>query len=123
MQPIQSEPNLDESFGRNLALNERRKWLREQSLKQQFDASVEQKIATFQHAIQEKADDAIATHLVDCIERLKEPFQSLIKDFYYNEHSSKELAEKYEKSDGAVRLMLWRSRNSLASCLKHKQAI
>lgn len=122
------EPGTDfiawiKTITRNMALNERRRWAREQALKNRFQVTVEEKLQEHQNKVTEQISGKLTTRLAECLEKLNDPFKSIIKDFYYKNLSSKELAERLGKTDGAIRLMLWRSRSSLASCLNKKEAL
>lgn len=108
---------------RNLALNERRRWIREQSLKQKFQVDLEEKIKIQHQELMSRDAEDMAETLNECIEKLDEPFREVVREFYFKHSPSKQIAEKLGKSDGAVRLMLLRSRTAIATCLKNKKAI
>lgn len=57
-------------------------------------------------------------HLKGCLEELHASQRQLIEDRYFHSHSISDLANKQDRSEGAVRLMLFRIRKSLAECIR-----
>ncbi|MEM6688656.1 MAG: sigma-70 family RNA polymerase sigma factor [Planctomycetota bacterium] len=62
-------------------------------------------------------------HLKQCLGELHSSQRKLIEDRYFHSHSITHLANQQERTEGAVRLMLFRIRKSLAECIRRAVSV
>jgi RNA polymerase sigma-70 factor (ECF subfamily) len=108
---------------RNLALNERRRWLRHQGFKQKFQAEMETALDPFITSTAERFEGNVLEALRDCLAQLHEPARRITEDFYFHGQSTDHIARRLNRERGWVRLALFRARSGLAACLQLKRVI
>ncbi len=108
------------SIARNVALNERRGWMREQRQKRTFRAHIEHGLeGRLSEAIGSDGDDAL-DRLGECLAKLGEPARTVLDAFYWQGLPSADIAKERKQTDTWVRGMLFRARSALANCLQLK---
>jgi RNA polymerase sigma factor (sigma-70 family) len=113
------------TFARNLALNQRRRWLREHRHHQGDAAHVEAAMAP--HI--EQYSESMAFHgdtLVQvraCVEALTGQAKTVITRHYYDGISGADIARDLGRNEGWARLVLFRARQLLARCLAAKNEV
>jgi RNA polymerase sigma-70 factor (ECF subfamily) len=108
---------------RNLALNERRRWLRHQQFKDKFQAEMETALDPLITSAAERFEGNVLEALRKCLAKLQEPSRQITEDFYFRGQSSEEIANRLNRNRGWVRLVLFRARAALAACLQLKKVI
>jgi RNA polymerase sigma-70 factor (ECF subfamily) len=108
------------AIARNLALNERRRWLRNARFKDKFQAEVETALEPAITAFAEGYEGTVLEALRECLQRLEQPSRAITEDFYYHDLSSEQIAARLGRKGGWVRLILFRARAALAACLQTK---
>jgi RNA polymerase sigma-70 factor (ECF subfamily) len=108
------------TIARNLALNERRRWLRRERFKGRFEAQMEEHLdGHVTHTAEHLGGDAVVA-LRECLDGLAGQARSVTEDFYFKDKSSEEIAQQHKRQSGWVRLVLFRARAALAECLHAK---
>ena len=106
------------SIARHLALNERRRWLREQAHRHQDP--VAELVAEVPVAV---LDHGLAEQLERCLAALGDPAREIIVAHYWRNQAAESIAHSHTRPLGWVRVHLSRARAALAACLRHKGAI
>ena len=71
-------------------------------------------------ALQTESTDAEELKIValrECLSSLPKHARHLIENFYYDQRSTKEIANRESKREGAIRMKLFRIRKKLADCV------
>jgi RNA polymerase sigma factor (sigma-70 family) len=108
-------------IARYQALNERRRWLNERSLKQRLrtehrlDQALYQgdESAAFGH-------HALLPHLEDCLTRLRDQAADVVRAHYLAQEPVGDIADRYGRSVDWVHVVLHRARRTLRACLLAK---
>lgn len=103
------------------ALNERRRWIADQKMLQQFTDHV--RIQESVGAIWEQGvdlDTTLFTHLQQCLTALDERAASMLRAYYYDHQDTDALAQRFGRDSSWVRVTLFRARQALAACLRTK---
>lgn len=108
------------TIARNLALNERRRWFRQARFKDRFEAEVERALEPIIEGFADKYEGNVLQALQECMQQLHEPSRAIVHDFYTNELTSEQIAQRFEQKAAWVRLILFRARAALAACLREK---
>jgi RNA polymerase sigma-70 factor (ECF subfamily) len=111
------------TIARNLALNERRLWLRRERFKETFQAQMEASLETQIRHPAEHLEGDVLVALRECLDGLGSQARSVTEDFYFKELSSEHIARQHQRPSGWVRLVLFRARAVLADCLRTKGVI
>jgi len=105
-------------IARNLALNERRRWIRRTEFldrhRADLEAALEKEIRA---AVEALPDNAVAA-VRECVAKLDNKTRALIENFYFKGLSVKELASQMKMTEGAIRVALFRARQEVAALLK-----
>ena len=113
------------AIARNLASNERRRWIREQRFSARYAAAIEDDIVgplvdrlTDQLEIRQQAQ--LLAALRECVAGLKKAARDAVERFYFNGASVADIAMSSGRSPGAIKVILFRARAALAECLAMK---
>lgn len=101
------------AYARNAALNERKQWLRRQRMASLDDDAFDEPEVDPLGLLNAPASD-VSVYIMELIEELPETHREVIQLFYFEQHSTREIAHKINKSDAAVRVLLHRARRTLA---------
>jgi RNA polymerase sigma-70 factor (ECF subfamily) len=107
------------AIARNLALNQRRAWLRQESLKRGYRAELEGALEAEAAQRADRAGDALDA-LGDCLGKLQGQAREVVEEHYWRGVSPAQIAKARDRSDAWVRVVLFRARESLAECLRAK---
>jgi RNA polymerase sigma-70 factor (ECF subfamily) len=112
------------TIARYEALNERRRWLSERSMRQRYGAELrlEQAIGPEPEA-PEGFDQATVAGLHACIEALQGRAAAVVRAHYFEKRDNELIASEHGRSAAWVRLVLHRARQALADCLKLKHGV
>ncbi len=105
---------------RNLALNERRRWLRYEGLKQEFHAEMEVALDPLVAEATGRFGGHVIEALRDCLGQLRPRASQITEAFYFRGHTTEVIAQSLSRPAGWVRLTLFRARAALANCLHLK---
>jgi len=108
------------AIARNVALNERKRWLRSRDFKHRYRAHIERSLAGERDGVAANIKGELLAALRECIGKLKGVSRSIIEAYYFNTDTSKEIARKSSRSEGWARLALHRARLAIARCLGEK---
>lgn len=109
-----------QSVARNLALNERRRWLRKESLLRRYRASIEEEVAPVLDALPGKMEADALGALRACVSQLQEHARGVVEAFYFEDLSSGRIAERFRRPASWVFVVLHRARAAIGQCLKNK---
>jgi RNA polymerase sigma-70 factor (ECF subfamily) len=108
---------------RNLALNERRKILRQRQLGQQHLNDIEELFTPTLDQLASNVSDEMLSVLHQCLAGLTERSRRVVEAFYFESLPGAEIARREEKKEGWVRLTLFRAREALLTCLEKNGAL
>lgn len=108
------------AIARNLALNERRRRLRQNRLRDRFAMEFETVLGPAIELGPDRFGGRILEALRECLGRLEDPAHGVTEAFYFREETTGTIARRLGRSDGWVRLVLFRARAALAICLQAK---
>ena len=112
------------TIARYEALNERRRWISERSLRKRYgdELRIEQAIGP---ALEEATapDALLVARLHDCIGGLRERAGEVLRAHYFENQGNEVIAERHGRDLGWVRLVLHRARQAIADCLRAKGAV
>jgi len=108
------------AIARNLASNERRRWVRKASLHRRYRARIEEAVAPRVEELSSGLGPDSAQALRDCVSRLQEHARGVVEAFYYDELPSGKIALKFGRPASWVWVVLHRARTALGQCLKEK---
>lgn len=108
------------AIARNLALNARRGWLRQEESRQSYRYVLEQSLEPATVALAEGAESSLLDMLERCLNALSEPVRSIVREYYWEGHSPETIAVSRGRPPGWARVTLHRVRAALADCLKDK---
>src|SRR5258706_5994205 len=108
------------AVARNLALNERRRWLRKHSLLRKYRARIEEEVAPRLEALSSRMGDDAFKALHDCVSRLQEHSRGVVEAFYFADLPSSKIAERFRRPESWVFVVLHRAPAAIGQCLKTK---
>ena len=111
------------AIARNVALNERRRWIRKAELLDRHRAEVEDLLEKQMSAAVDAMADNALTAVRDCVKDLEPRARELIEGFYFGGLSVKDLAGQTRMTEGAVRVALHRARQDVAALLKKESVL
>jgi len=97
-------------------------WRRENrrgALPPQVLDELEAKHAVWTSSIPERGTDAMSA-LRECLTRLGQNLRDVVDQFYFNDHSCAQIADRCESTVPAVKKRLQRARETLAQCVESK---
>jgi RNA polymerase sigma-70 factor (ECF subfamily) len=108
------------TVARNLAANERRRWIRKQSLLKRYRARIEEEIAPrLEDLAGGLKPDAVGA-LRTCVSQLQDHARGVVEAFYFEELPSGKIAERFHRPSSWVFVVLHRARVAIGDCLKSK---
>ncbi len=112
------------TIARYEALNERRRWLSERSMRQRYGAElrIEQSIGPEPEPL-DGLDQATVAVLHACIEALQGRAAAVVRAHYFEQCDNEKIASDHGRTPAWVRLVLHRARQALADCLKLKHGV
>ncbi len=112
------------TIARYEALNERRRWLADRSLRQRFaiEQRIEQAVGA-EPAPLEGIDQATIAGLHACIDALQGRAAAVVKAHYFANQTNEIIATDHGRTPAWVRLVLHRARSALGDCLKSKHGV
>lgn len=111
------------TIARNIALNERRKILRQRELGQRHVNDIEEVFAPTVERLAGEVDGAMVLELRRCLATLTDRARRVVEAFYFENLPGIEIARREDKKEGWVRLTLFRAREALLKCLGEKGAL
>jgi RNA polymerase sigma-70 factor (ECF subfamily) len=108
------------TVARNLASNERRRWLRKHRHLERYRDRVEEEIAPCLENLSARFGDDVSSELRDCLARLQEHARGVVEAFYFDGLPSGKIAERYQRPASWVFVVLHRARTAIGQCLKSK---
>jgi len=107
-------------IARNLALNERRRWLRRQTATKRYRAQIEETLErTLSEAAPKGDADAFAA-VRDCVSRLEDGVRQVVEKYYWQGVPGSVIAQTMGRTAEWARVVLHRAREALAHCLQGK---
>lgn len=104
------------TIARNLALNERRRQLRERRRRHPASADIaDQLTAPLMAMVEDAPSVEILRH---CVEKLADTARAVVTAFYWKNEPAERIAAEHGHEPGWVRVVLHRSRASLAKCMQ-----
>lgn len=112
------------TIARYEALNERRRWLSERSMRNRYGAElrIEQSLGATPEPL-EGLDNATVAGLHACIEALQGRAAAVVRAHYFDNRDNEAIAVEHGHNPAWVRLVLHRARTALADCLKLKHGV
>jgi RNA polymerase sigma-70 factor (ECF subfamily) len=112
------------TIARYEALNERRRWLADRSLRQRYanEQRIEMAVGNEPTTL-EGFEQTTIDGLHACIDALQGRAAAVVKSHYFSNQSNEAIAEEHGRTPAWVRLVLHRARNALADCLKSKHGV
>ena len=107
------------AIARNLALNQRRAWLRERAAHGEYRDHLERELDQRVVADSQRQDPAQSA-IDDCLGRLGEAARAVIDAHYWRDETAADIAANQARSPEWVRVVLFRARAALADCLRAK---
>ena len=110
------------TIARNVAQNERRKWIRRQEMQVQYrketeaEAQISENIEAFVNGLPDETLEALR----DCVGGLKGKTRRLVNGYYYEGCSIKQVSEILDVSASAAKVALHRARQAVSKCLQRK---
>lgn len=108
------------AIARNLALNERRRWCREQRRLDPHRARVVEAITAEVLGASDQAPDDLLIALRRCLERLGGASREIVHAFYWQGSTAEAIARAHGRTMNSVCVVLHRARAALAACVRTK---
>lgn len=110
------------TFARQIALNERKRYLRKLAFERKYRAHIETVTEPQQEQIEHHLGGEVLSALGQCIDGLAAATKDVVKSHYLSDKPCGEIARRFERPESWVRLVLFRARAELGECLKRKGA-
>jgi RNA polymerase sigma-70 factor, ECF subfamily len=110
------------AIARNIALNARRGWRRQQELRRSYRTELDRLIEPRALAFADGAGGRLLELLDGCLEALAEPGRTLVREHYWEDRDAETIAAARGRDAGWARVTLHRLRAALADCLRAKGA-
>lgn len=101
------------------ALNEARMYLRKQARQYRLAEDVGKELMAQRIEMAEELD-ARRVHLRDCLDKLPERQAEIVRAHYFDDLTTPELSERFERSVEAIYKTLQRTRRTLQECIERK---
>jgi RNA polymerase sigma-70 factor (ECF subfamily) len=108
------------AVARNLAFNERRRWVRKQSLLRRYRARIEEAVAPRLETLTADLGDDASVALRHCVSQLQDHARGVVEAFYFDDLPSGKIAERFRRPASWVFVVLHRARVAIGQCLKSK---
>jgi RNA polymerase sigma factor (sigma-70 family) len=107
------------AIARNLALNERRRWLKRRGESAAgAEVAIEEAAGPFIDQLTALVDGETIRHLRDCVGRLGEAARRVVERHYFDGIPGVEIARAERRKESWVHLVLYRARAAIAACLE-----
>ncbi|HVR87471.1 MAG TPA: sigma-70 family RNA polymerase sigma factor [Planctomycetota bacterium] len=111
------------AVARNLALNERRSWARRQALLDRYRVQIEEAATAPLEALSGGLGPNARQSLGECIDQLQVHARGVVEAFYFDQLSSRDIAERHRRPPTWVLVVLHRARVAIGRCLKAKGVV
>lgn len=108
---------------RNLALRERRRYLRRRALDRVYEREVEEPVGAWLDQRTGVIDDDTAAELRECLGRLGDTPRRVLERYYFQAATVPEIAAAEKRLASWVYLVMFRAREVLARCLERKRKV
>jgi RNA polymerase sigma-70 factor, ECF subfamily len=113
------------AIARNLAHNERRRWLRERKFTARYAVDLEDTIVgpavdALLDQIDHNEKAELTRVLRDCVAALTTAAQETVRRFYFDGASVADISTRSGRSSSAIKVLLFRARAALADCMAEK---
>jgi RNA polymerase sigma-70 factor (ECF subfamily) len=108
------------AFARNVALNERRRWLKQRQLSSRYDVEIEEAATPLVDQFTALVDGETLAHVRGCVNQLGEAARRVVERYYFEGASGEEIARKEGRKESWVHLVLHRARVAIGHCLENK---
>ncbi len=108
---------------RNLALRERRRFLRRRELDSVYERQVEEPVGAWVAGRADAIDDDTRQDVRDCLARLGETPRRVIERYYFQSATVDQIAADEDRLASWVYLVMFRARDVLARCLERKAKV
>jgi RNA polymerase sigma-70 factor (ECF subfamily) len=108
------------SIARNLALNQRTRYMRKQAFVKDYQTQVDELILPAVESISKSMAQEAFPALRQCVEELGSPAQDVVRKFYFNSCSTRDISQGFGRPEAWARLILHRARALLGACMKKK---
>jgi RNA polymerase sigma-70 factor (ECF subfamily) len=109
-----------QAVARNMGLNERRRWLRKQSLLRRYRARIEETVAPGLEDLSGRMTQDASKAIRQCVSQLQDHARGVVEAFYFDDLPSGKIAERFRRPASWVFVVLHRARQALGQCLKSK---
>jgi len=109
--------------GRNLALRERRRFLRRRELDRVYEREVEEPVGAWVAELAGAIDDDTGRQVRECLARLGEAPRRVIERYYFQSATVEQIAAEESRLSSWVYLVMFRAREVLARCLDRKTKV
>lgn len=106
------------TIARYMALNERRRYCREQRRLGHRGARILEAVSDDVAAIADGAPDCLLKTLQHCVDQLGQAAKGVVNEFYWSGSSAETIAGSMGKNVNWVRVVLHRARATLADCIQ-----
>jgi len=110
-------------LARNLALRERRRFLRRRVLDRVYEQEIEDPVGAWVDQMANALDDETGRKVRDCLGRLGETPRRVIERYYFQAATVDAIAAEERRLASWVYLVMFRAREVLARCLERKAKV
>lgn len=111
------------SIARNHARNELRKWARDHEKNERYRAEVEETVGEQLGAMVDRLDEKTLTSVRACLDKLTPAAREVVWARYVEGAQNQDIATTHSKTEGWVRIVLFRSRQMLARCVRGEEEV
>ena len=108
------------AIARNLALNARRGWIRQEEAKRTYGRELEHLLQPATMKLADSAESRLLEFLDECLKALGESSIAIVREHYWEGQTPEAIAAKRGRQSGWARVTLHRVRTTLAECLRTK---
>lgn len=108
------------AIARNLALNARRGWLRQEEAQRTYRRELEHLCEPATMKLADSAESRLLEFLDECLKTLGESARAIVREHYWDGHAPDAIAASHGRQPGWARVTLHRVRSTLAECLRTK---
>ena len=108
------------AIARNLALNARRGWLRQEEARRTYRSELEHLLEPATMKLADSAESRLLELLDECLKALGESALAIVREHYWDGHAPEAIAATRGRQPGWARVTLHRARTALAECLRTK---
>jgi RNA polymerase sigma-70 factor (ECF subfamily) len=108
------------AIARNLALNQRTRYMRKLAFEKKYQAQVAELIQPVAENMSEQVEGDAFPALRQCVEEMGSSAQDVIRKFYFDKTSTRDISRQHGRPESWARVMLHRARALLGECMKKK---